>query len=195
MRSKNEILNLGIVEGSTIIFHYLGMEVFGIFKEVNNEKIVLVESIIRKTDVQHNVNVKFPSIKLNQEFLLEGINYILNIDIDSYKSILNDLNLNSLNIDNYLNSNLIISYMNDKNNLNNIIISKFGVKFKVKTNLAKANWVSIVAIPEQQTFMLELTSEYFDKASKSVISNTKMLEYVDSLEEVSKKLSLVCLTF
>ena len=39
MKSKNEILNLGIVEGSTIIFHYLGMEVFGIFKEVNNEKL------------------------------------------------------------------------------------------------------------------------------------------------------------
>lgn len=195
MRSKNEILNLGIVEGSTIIFHYLGMEVFGIFKEVNNEKIVLVESIIRKTDVQHNVDVKIPVIKLNQEFLLAGVNYISKIDIDDYKVILNDLNLNSLNIDNYLNSNFIISYMNNKDNLNNIIISKFGVKFKVKTNLAKANWVSIVAIPEQQTFMLELTSEYFDKASKSVISNTKMLEYVDSLEEVSKKLSLVCLTF
>lgn len=156
MRSKNEILNLGIVEGSTIIFHF---------------------------------------IKLNQEFLLAGVNYISKIDIDDYKVILNDLNLNSLNIDNYLNSNFIISYMNNKDNLNNIIISKFGVKFKVKTNLAKANWVSIVAIPEQQTFMLELTSEYFDKASKSVISNTKMLEYVDSLEEVSKKLSLVCLTF
>lgn len=195
MRSKNEILNLGIVEGSTIIFHYLGMEVFGIFKEVNNEKIVLVESIIRKTDVQHNVDVKIPVIKLNQEFLLAGVNYISKIDIDDYKVILNDLNLNSLNIDNYLNSNFIISYMNNKDNLNNIIISKFGVKFKVKINLAKANWVSIVAIPEQQTFMLELTSEYFDKASKSVISNTKMLEYVDSLEEVSKKLSLVCLTF
>lgn len=195
MRSKNEILNLGIVEGSTIIFHYLGMEVFGIFKEVNNEKIVLVESIIRKTDVQHNVDVKIPVIKLNQEFLLAGVNYISKIDIDDYKVILNDLNLNSLNIDNYLNSNFIISYMNNKDNLNNIIISKFEVKFKVKTNLAKANWVSIVAIPEQQTFMLELTSEYFDKASKSVISNTKMLEYVDSLEEVSKKLSLVCLTF
>ena len=77
---------------------------------------------------------------------------------------------------------MIISYMKNKDNLNNIIISTFGVKFKVKTNLAKANWVSIVAIPEQQTFMLELTSEYIDKASKSVISNTKMLEYVDSLE-------------
>ena len=84
MRSKNEILNLGIVEGSTIIFHYLGMEVFGIFKEVNNEKIVLVESIIRKTDVQHNVDVKIPVIKLNQEFLLAGVNYISKIDIDDY---------------------------------------------------------------------------------------------------------------
>lgn len=195
MKSKNEILSLGIVEGNTIIFHYLGMEVFGIFKEVNNEKLVLVESIIRKIDVQHNVDVKIPSIKLNQEFLLEGVNYISKINIDNYKSILSDLNLNSLNIDNYLNSNLIISYMNDKNNLNNIIVSEFGVKFKVKTNLAKANWVSVVAIPEQQTYKLELTSEYFDKASKSIISNTKMLEYVDSLEEISKKLSLVCLTF
>lgn len=186
MKTKNQILSLNVFEGCAVEVLYLGMKVIGLFKEVDNEKIIFVESTIIKIPQRE---VKCPSIKLNQEFDLRGIDKINLIpSISHYKYLLEYHNLKSQNLNYYLNSNKIISYIKNAYNFKNLIVSEFSVKFKIKTNPTKANWVSISFIPEQNLYQLELTSEYFDKSKQENISNTKLLKLVDNLNDVSKEL-------
>ena len=186
MKTKNQILSLNIFEGCAVEVFYLGMKVIGLFKEVDNEKITLVESTIIKIPQRE---VKCPSIKLNQEFDLRGIDKINLIPLIShYKYYLEYHNLKSQNLNYYLNSNKIISYITNADNFKNLIVSEFSVKFKIKTNPTKANWVSISFIPEQNLYQLELTSEYFDKSKQENISNIKLSKLVDNLNDISKEL-------
>ena len=186
MKTKNQILSLNIFEGCAVEVFYLGMKVIGLFKEVDNEKITLVESTIIKISQRE---VKCPSIKLNQEFDLRGIDKINLIPLIShYKYYLEYHNLKSQNLNYYLNSNKIISYITNADNFKNLIVSEFSVKFKIKTNPTKANWVSISFIPEQNLYQLELTSEYFDKSKQENISNIKLSKLVDNLNDISKEL-------
>lgn len=185
MKTKNQILSLNVFEGCAVEVLYLGMKVVGLFKEVDNEKITFVESVIIELPQKE---VKCPSIKLNQKFDLRGVDEIEIKSILNYQYCLEHHNLESPNLNYYLNSNKIISYITNADNFKNLIISEFSVKFKIKTNPTKANWVSISFIPEQNLYQLELTSEYFDKSKQENISNTKLLKLIDNLSDVSKEL-------
>jgi hypothetical protein len=117
MKTKNQILSLEVFEGCAVEILYLGMKVVGLFKEVDNEKIIFVESTIIKIPQRE---VKCPSLKLNQEFDLRGIDEIEIKSTLYYKHCLEHYNLESPNLNYYLNSYKIISYITNADNFKNL---------------------------------------------------------------------------
>ena len=193
MKTKNEILNLGVIKGSIVLLDYFGMEVVGIIDRVEDKEIIFTESVITKEKRLHNVWIRKPSLKENERFLLSNINHIELLKDEDYTEILSSVNLESKHITECQFGRLISSLIKNKENLKTFETSVFSkenalnhscVKFKIKTNPTKSNWCHITLYSSDNCtqLILVLTSEYFDKTKNENKVSVKE-EYIDTFDD------------